>query len=94
MEYKHFAEKTPYEKYMLANVTCHVEETLPSYWSANTITIIGNSLLFVSFGLAFYFGGVSYTDENGNGVEALPSWVLFFIAFSVQWFSWFDMMDG
>lgn len=27
-------------------------------------------------------------------MEPVPTWLLFYTAFAVQWFSWFDMMDG
>ena len=36
-------------------------------------------------------GGLTYSNSE---VGDLPQWVFWVAAFAVQWFSWFDMMDG
>mmetsp|Transcript_9364 Transcript_9364/g.15801 ORF Transcript_9364/g.15801 Transcript_9364/m.15801 type:complete len:415 (+) Transcript_9364:39-1283(+) len=99
LQYKHFAPKTPYEEFMLNRVTIHIERScMPQWWTANTFTILGNTMLFVAGGLCMYFGGLSYTlNEDGSEKaddEYLPKWCFYFSAFAVQWFSWWDMMDG
>ena len=90
--YKHFAPKTTFEKWMIDNVTCHIEEKIiPQHWTANSITILGNIPMVITGIVAISYGGVSYhTDEH----EELPRWVFLLCAFSFLWFSWFDIMDG
>lgn len=45
--------------------------------------------------ITVYIGGTRFHDDEELGkLEPLPNWVLLFAAFSVQWFSFFDMMDG
>jgi phosphatidylglycerophosphate synthase len=60
---------------------------LPTCWSANTFTLLGNTPLYIAAFIAFYEGGQSY------GVE-MPSWVYYLAAAAVTTFSWFDIMDG
>jgi phosphatidylglycerophosphate synthase len=85
-----------YEIWMLENVTCWVEQKLlPQWWSPNAITVIGNLPLLIAGVMAVCVGGTRFHDDEKLGkVEPLPSWALLFGAFSIQWFSWFDMMDG
>lgn len=64
MTYKHFAEKTPYEKFMLENFTSHIEKRLPGWWSPNLITYVGNVSLFIALAVTFYFGGVNYENSE------------------------------
>ena len=82
--------------FMLDNVTTLIEKhILPQSWSANCVTFIGNMLMPISGVLALYYGGFRFHEEEGMPkLEPLPTWVIFFGAFAVQWFSWFDMMDG
>jgi phosphatidylglycerophosphate synthase len=55
------------------------------------VTILGN-LGMVSAGLvALYYGGLSYDPSSE---QEMPRWVFGMAAFCIQWFSWFDMMDG
>jgi len=51
--------------------------------------MIGNTMMFVAAYITWIHGGNSYH----SGVE-IPRWVFFFGAFSLQWFSWWDMFDG
>ena len=90
-QYKHYAPKTTYELFMLNNVTTHIEKRLPSSWTANTVTIIGNIALPLTGALSIYMGGLTYANSE---VGDLPQWVFWVATFAVQWFSWFDMMDG
>ena len=85
-----------YEKFMTDNVTPIIEQNiLPQWWSANTVTVIGNIPLFIAGGTALYYGGPRFHEVEGEPkLDPLPPWVIFFGAFAVQWFSFFDMMDG
>lgn len=75
---------------MLNNVTIWIEKhVIPQHWSPNSITAIGNLGVFVASFIFWQYGGNSYSD----GTE-LPRWLFFLAAFAIQWFSWFDMMDG
>ena len=75
------------EVFMLEHVTKYIEKALPTRWSANTFTLIGNIPLYIAGIIGLYQGGLQYGTE-------MPSWVYWFAAFAVTWFSWFDMMDG
>jgi len=63
-QYKHHAPKTPYENFMLDKVTIHVEKALPKSWTANTITIIGNLMLYVAAIVCLTQGGLSYVPTE------------------------------
>jgi hypothetical protein len=68
-KYKHFAPKTTFEKWMLANVTCHIEEKIiPQWFTANAITIMGNIPMIVAGVLAIRSGGVSYHMDEYAGL--------------------------
>jgi hypothetical protein len=62
--YKHYAPKTTYELFMLDNVTTHVEKAMPSNWTANTVTIIGNLGMVLAGSVAIYVGGLKYHDTE------------------------------
>jgi len=76
---------------MLNKVTTHIEQALPKSWTANTITIVGNSMLYVAGALAMVYGGLTYAptaitpvDDQGNPEkEYLPLWCFWFAAFAV-----------
>jgi phosphatidylglycerophosphate synthase len=74
---------------MLDNVTTHVEKRLPASWTANTVTIIGNIGMVLAGSVAIAVGGLKYHDTTD-----MPRWVFALAAICIQWFSWFDMMDG
>ena len=76
-----------FEMYMIDNVTCHIEEALPTSWSANTFTVIGNFPMYIAGLCALKEGGLAYGHE-------MPSWVYYFAAAAITHFSWFDIMDG
>lgn len=45
--------------------------------------------------LAVCVGGTRFHDDEVLGkIDPLPNWVILYAAFTIQWFSWFDMMDG
>jgi phosphatidylglycerophosphate synthase len=68
---------------------------LPQWWSANTVTVVGNIPVFFALLVCIYYGGVRFHNEEGlEPVPELPAWTLILFAFSIQWFDWFDMMDG
>jgi len=60
IKYKHIAPKPPFEIWYLENISCHLESRLPSHWTANTITFIGNLALPTAGLIALYVGGVRY----------------------------------
>jgi hypothetical protein len=95
-EYKHFQEKTMIELWVVQNLTNKIEERiLPQDWSANKITMVGNSLPYISTIITFYYGGLRFHEEVGQEpLPVIPAWVILFAAFSCEWFSIWDMMDG
>jgi len=63
---------------MLANVSSYIEENLlPSWWSPNTITFVGNLGITISGFMCMFYGGLSFQNEY------LPAWLLLFGAFTV-----------
>ena len=44
--YKHIAPKTTYEKFYVEKLLVPLEKLYPKSWSANTITLIGQSPMF------------------------------------------------
>ena len=79
MNYKHYAPKTKYELWMLNNVTCHIEQNIiPQNWTANSVTVMGNLILYIIGPFVIYTQGVSYTRE-----EPCPSWVFYLAAFGL-----------
>ena len=93
MQYKHVAPKTTWELWWLANITSHVEKALPNYWTANTVTVLGNLALPIAGMITLYHAGPKY-HVDGKDDTPLPSWIFFMSAFAVQYFSWGDGMDG
>jgi hypothetical protein len=94
-EYKHHAPKTSYEIWFLDNVTTHVEKLIPSNWTANAVTVVGNLACPIAGMICIYNAGVQYhTDEKDLEPRILPSWAFFMAAFAAQWFSWGDAIDG
>ena len=76
--------------WMLKNVTSKVEQNvIPQNWTANYVTVIGNIGMYMAGFTFVYTQGVSFEPD-----EYPPSWIFFMAAFCLQWFSWFDMMDG
>ena len=62
---------------------------LPSYWSPNLITWIGNIAIYLASTIMIVYGGVKYHDEKSP-----PNWTFLFAAACISWFSCFDYMDG
>lgn len=59
------------------------------------MTVVGNIMPFVAMVTCVYHGGLKYHQEPGEDpLPIVPSWVFFLGIFSIQWFSWFDCMDG
>lgn len=47
--------------------------------------------------ITMYYGGLSFHDHpinKDNYSSNLPQWIFFLMAFSIQWFSGFDTLDG
>lgn len=63
-----------------------VEQTFPSYLSANTLTLMGQMPILLS---TFFLW--SFTLHSKDRVE---DWLIILTAATVQWFSLLDVMDG
>lgn len=87
--YKHYAPKTEYELWLIEK-TGYIERAIPSIFTPNFITFVGNLALFSCSGMAMYYGGFCYHDKE----IFLPSWLFLYSGFCVQWFSIWDCMDG
>jgi len=76
-------------------VTTHIEQALPSNWNANALTFIGNVALYLAAITSIIFGGFKY-HKNVDDLKTndVPQWVFIMAAVCVQWFCWFDIMDG
>lgn len=74
-KYKHFAPKTSYELWLIG-VTSHIEKAIPSCYTANFITFVGNIPMFICSSMGLYYGGFSYHDPN----IFLPQWLFIFSA--------------
>mgnify|MGYP006893822663 CR=1 FL=1 len=89
-KYKHYAPKTNYELWLIEK-TGYIERLLiPSIFTPNFITFVGNLAMFSCSALAIYYGGYSYHDKD----TYLPAWLYIYSGFCVQWFSIWDCMDG
>lgn len=82
LQYKHVAPKTTWELWWLANITSHVEKALPNYWTANTITVLGNLALPIAGMITLYQAGPKY-HADGKDDTPMPPWVFFMCAFAV-----------
>ena len=62
-----------------------IEKMLPSKWSANTVTLIGQlPLLLVNF----------YFWSFNTKFDKVDNHAFIIMALALQWFSLFDVMDG
>ena len=89
MLYRHSSPKTPYEVFNGQYLSGFVEKYLiPEFLSPNFITLAGQLPALI---LIIYI----FTLENpADGSVMLPAWIFYVGAFSLQWFSWFDIADG
>ena len=87
--YKHSSVKSSYETF-LCNGPCKVfEEMVPSFLSANSVTIIGQLPLQIMIIVM-----LSQVGTNISMNDPVPGVLHIMTGFSIYWFSLWDIMDG
>ena len=89
MKYRHSSPKTAYEVFNGTYLSGFMEKYLiPEFLSPNFITLGGQVPALLLMIQIFSY------ENPADGSEMLPTWIFYAGAFSLQWFSWFDMADG
>ena len=89
MKFIHKAPQTHYEVFCLKYFTRRAEQAIWHRLNANAITWIGCIPVFISAAVLTYYGGLQYHTEN-----AIPGWAFIMVAFSIEFFSIMDTLDG
>lgn len=87
--YEHQHSKTTYELFLRKYPVAFMERMHPSFLSANTISLIGQSSLPAM--VMYIFANHGYNISPDSLID--PNLLLMGV-FAVQWFSWYDIADG
>lgn len=90
LTYQHRGGKTTFEAWQVNNIWCHVEPLIPSFISANSVTLLGHLPLLM---ITCYFIFI-HEDQTYSSLEGAPRWLICLGALAFLWFSAFDNMDG
>ena len=85
--YKHIAPKTTLEKFYVEKFLVPLEKLYPASWSANMITLIGQTPMFL-------FMLYLWMTQNTTLREPIPDHMFIIAAVVLQWFSLNDCIDG
>ena len=88
-KYSHSSPKTSFEQWMVTYPCDWIERKIPSFISANTITLIGQIPITVLAFLLLWQTGGNIPKENDD-IRGL----LMASAFALYWFSVLDIVDG
>ena len=87
--YKHSAQKTSLELWLIAGPLGYIEKMFPSILSANSLTIIGQLPVILMVFYIFATEGMNITQDN-----LIPPKLLIASGLCLEWFSQVDIMDG
>lgn len=87
--YKHSADKTSLECWLIKGPLGYVERMFPSILSANTLTLMGQLPVILLLFYIFATEGMNITPDN-----LINPRLLIACGICVEWFSQMDIMDG